>query len=109
MMSAHEDCAAPGKFSCTADEYIQDLALDMGDGEGDVESPVAWFSEVTLDESDERERGAAEHYGSRWLIAREFSDGRFAVEAYPTEGDRHDRLESLRAAYVEWDVRVLTW
>lgn len=108
-MSAHEDCAAPGKFSCTADEFIQDLSLDQGEGEGDVESPVAWFSEVTLDESDKRECRAADHYASRWLIAREFSDGRFAVEVFATEGDRHERLEALRAAYIEWDVSVLTW
>jgi len=106
---SHIDCAAPGKFACTADEYVQDLALDAGDGEGDVESPTAWFCEVTLDETDERERGAAEHYGSRFLIAREFSDGRFAVEVYAVEGDRHDRLEGLRTAYMAWDMGVLAW
>jgi len=108
-VSAHEDCSSPGKFACNADEYIQDLTLDMGDGEGDIESPSAWFSAVTLDENDEREASAAEHYGSRWLIAREFNDGRFFVEVYPTEGDRHERLDVLRAAYVEWDASVLSW
>ena len=108
-MSAHEDCAAPGKFSCNADEFIQDLALDSGEGEGDVSSPVAWFMEVTLDEHDAREAEAANHYGSRFLIAREFNDGRFTVEVYPTEGDRHERLEGLRGAYRAWDVAVLAW
>ena len=108
-MSAHEDCATPGKFSCTADEYVLDYAADDGAGEGHVESPVAWFAEVVLSEDDPMVDGIIEHYGTRYLIAREFSDGRFMVECYATVVDMDERLSELRAAYAEWDTAVLTW
>lgn len=106
-MSAHDDCAAPGKFSCRAEEYVLDLAMDDGAGEGDVESPVAWFAEVTLDEDDETEADAARHFGTKWLLVREFSSGRVTVEWYATDDDRHVRLKELREEYRAWDLAVL--
>lgn len=108
-MSAHDDCAAPGKFDCTADEFIQDLALDTGDGEGDVASPVAWFLGIVLNPDDPREREAIEHYGTRYLVAREFDSGAFSVERYETAAYQRERLDALRGAYADWDVAVLSW
>ncbi len=106
-MSAHEDCAAPGKFSCRAEEFILDLAMDDGAGEGDIESPVAWFAEVTLDDDDPSEAEAERHFGTRWLVVREFDSGRITVECYATEDMRHERLKGLREEYRTWDLAVL--
>lgn len=108
-MIPHEDCAAPGKFSCTADEWVLDYAMDDGAGEGDVESPVAWFAEVILRDNDPTMARLIMHYGTRYLVAREFSDGRTSVECYATAGDMDERLTELRDAYRQWDVEVLTW
>ena len=131
-MSKHEECGAVGKFDCPADETIYGTTLDSGDGEGDTAAPCAWFCEVTLeDECEGHEHdpsvptsvagesmlcdgrcqpdyALAQHYGTRWLIARENSNGTFWVECYDTEEARDERLEGLRQAYAEWDTDVLS-
>lgn len=131
-MSRHDDCRGVGKFDCTTDEYVNNIVLEAEPGEGHVESPVAWFAEITLEDqceghehdpgtpssnmgesiycdgSCQREHAIAQHYGTRYLIAREFNDGRFAVEPYEREQDRDERLGELRAAYAEWDMGVLS-
>ena len=107
-MSKHTECGAVGKFDCLADEYIYGTTLESGAGEGDVEASCAWFEEVTLDTSDPKEQAAIEHYGTRYLIARENSQGIFWVETYDTEQARDERLEGLRQAFAEWDTDVLS-
>ena len=124
-MSKHTECGAVGKFDCTYDEYVWDVTMDTGDGEGHVESSVAWFCEVTLETECEGHPGlgdvsvycdgsctpewrAAQHYDTRYLIARENSQGIFWVETYDTEEARDERLEGLRQAYAEWDTDVLS-
>lgn len=127
-MSAHEQCHAVGKFDCLHDEYIHAVTLDQGGGEGDVESPVAWFDRVDLEVDCEghepgpyqpagvsvycegsctREWGHSVHYGTRWLLARENSQGRFWVECYDTEQARDGRYDELVAAFLEWEGPVL--
>lgn len=101
-MSAHTECGRVGKFDCTFDEYIHDT-LEGDPGEGDLQSPSAWFCAVVLDDDDPLDVAAAGHYGGRWLIAREFSDGRWAVEVYSTDAYREERLVTLRAAFDRWD------
>lgn len=115
-MSAHTECGRAGKFDCDFDEWVYNLILWFGDpGEGDVQSPSAWFCEVDLDPDAEEhadkpqlDAAAIEHYGSRWLIARELDDGRWFVEVYDTVEARQARLDVLRAAYEEWDLSALT-
>lgn len=102
-MSAHTECHRVGKFDCTFDEYIYDSILEAGDpGEGDVQSPSAWFTEFDLSQ-DGTEAEAITHYGSEWLIARELNDGRWFVEVYPTLADRDDRMDALRHGLEAWD------
>lgn len=101
-MSAHTECGRVGKFDCEFDEELYDSILNGGDpGEGDVQSPSAWFTEVDL--SADIEAAAIEHYGSEWLIARELNDGRWFVEVYPTLADRDDRMDALRHGLEAWD------
>lgn len=103
-MSAHTECGRVGKFDCHFDEYVHGIILEDGDpGEGDVQSPSAWFTEVGLDSSNELESAAIHHYGSEWLIARELNDGRWFVEVYPTLADRDDRMDALRHGLEAWD------
>lgn len=105
---AHRTCGRVGKFDCDYDATIHLLILESGlSGEGDVTAPCAWFMEFTLDIADRADRARAEHYGTRWLIAREANDGRFWVETYDTEYQHAERLEQLRAAWDEWDLGVL--
>lgn len=127
-MSAHDECSRPGKFGCWADETIHASTLDSGAGEGDVAAPCAWFEVVDLEtecEGHESLNGAdmgrsiecdgscmpewklAQHYGTRWLIARENSDGRFWVECYDTEAARDERVEGLRESWNEWAGELL--
>ncbi|QNL30063.1 hypothetical protein SEA_CASEND_96 [Microbacterium phage Casend] len=103
-MSAHAECGRVGKFDCDVDEYIHRIILEDGDpGEGDVQSPSAWFTEVGLDPSNEIEAAIIYHYGSQWIIARELEDGRWFIEVYPTLADRDERMGVLRAAHEVWD------
>lgn len=130
-MSKHEECASVGKFDCRADEKIHEFTLDSGMGEGNVEGPAAWFEPLDLDIECEGhshdpsipssvageamycdgscrpEWALADHYGTRWIIAREDSQGRFWVECYDTEDSRDERVEGLRSAHAEWDMGVL--
>lgn len=99
-MSAHTECGRVGKFDCDVDEYIHSTIEDPG--EGDVQSPSAWFMEITLDRYGEDDAAAIEHYGSEWIIARELNDGRWFVEVYPTLADRDDRMDALRHGLEEW-------
>lgn len=102
-MSAHESCGAVGKFDCAADESIYEQTLDAGLGYGDTEAPVGWFCEVHLDDSDiENAEALAEHYGARYLIARENGDGRFWVEVYATAKDASVRTLALEEDYRAW-------
>lgn len=101
-MSAHTECGRVGKFDCAYDEYVHDTLLE-NPGEGDVQSPSAWFCEVDLAATDGDDAGAIEHYGSEWLIARELNDGRWFVEVYPTLADRDDRMDALRHGLEAWD------
>lgn len=101
-MSAHAECGAVGKFDCAVDEWLHGVLLDSGEpGEGDVQSPSAWFAEVDL--SRDTEADAIEHYDSEWIIARELNDGRWFVEVYPTLADRDDRMDALRHGLDAWD------
>ncbi|QXN74018.1 hypothetical protein SEA_ALUMINUMJESUS_92 [Microbacterium phage AluminumJesus] len=102
----HTECGHVGKFDCEFDAEVHRMILDAGDpGEGDVQSPSAWFAEFDIESGD---LDAIEHYGSEWLIARELNDGRFFVEVYETSEAQQERLEILRAAYEEWDIDVLS-
>ncbi|WNT45346.1 hypothetical protein SEA_BABYDOTZ_93 [Microbacterium phage BabyDotz] len=105
-MSAHTECGRVGKFDCDADEYVMATFLDSGTGEGNVEGPVAWFGEVYLEPVDEAPY--VEHYGTSYLIAREFNDGRVAVETYATEEMQQERLSVLREAHDQWELDVFT-
>lgn len=100
-MSKHMECSAAGKFDCAADENVHDVTLDTGLGEGHVDAPSAWFEPIDLD--GDTEPGLVEHYGTRWLIARENSQGRFWAECYDTEQAREERLEGLRESWGEWE------
>lgn len=103
----HLDCARVGKYDCNFDDFVFRTFADEGHaGEGDVQAPCAWFVEFDLD--DGAEPGFAEHYGSRFLILREFNDGRATVETYATEEMREERLTTLRTAYDEWDIDAFT-
>lgn len=104
-MSAHTECGAVGKFDCAFDEYVHSTI--EGPGEGDVESPSAWFMEVDLDRHMEDDAVAIEHYGSEWLIARELNDGRWFVEVYPTLVDRDDRMDALRHGLTDWFASII--
>lgn len=99
-MSAHDECRGVGKFDCDADELIYDLTMDDGAGEGDVESPSGWWE--TVDLTEPADEALAEHYGARYLIAREGNDGRFWVEAYATREARNERLDVFEEAYRAW-------
>lgn len=102
---AHWTCNQHGKFDCLFDEAVSQLAADDGTGEGHVEAPCAWFDAIFLDPG--AEAGLIEHYGTRWIIARENAQGFFWVETFDTEQFRDERLESLRAVWAEWDEGVL--
>lgn len=102
---AHRTCREHGKYDCAFDEAVSGIAADDGSGEGHVEAPCAWFDGITLDPGTEA--GLIEHYGTRWLIARENNQGLFWVEDFATERFRDERLEELRKAWAEWDEAVL--
>lgn len=104
-MSAHDECSRPGKFDCAADEKINEITFEECIGEGDVQADCAWFAPVSL--GDLFEGDLIKHYGTRWLIARENSDGRFWVECYDTEAARAERVEGLRASWNEWAGELL--
>lgn len=101
----HLSCATITKYDCAADEYLHGQLSEWGEGEGHVESPVAWFAEVTLDPEQEPE--LTKHYGTIWLIARENSQGFSWVETFTDRASRDERLEAMRAEYAEWDTEVL--
>lgn len=105
-MSAHETCGRPGKFDCEADETISTLANEDGAGDGSVESPSGWFSGLRLvggpDMDTATADALAEHYGVRYVIAREDGDGRFWVEAYAMPQPWQQRLDDLQEDYERW-------
>ncbi|UUG69660.1 hypothetical protein SEA_FRANSOYER_95 [Microbacterium phage Fransoyer] len=108
-MSAHETCAAPGKYDCDVDAYVFNaFGLEGDPGEGHVSSPSAWFAGMVLDDASFPEREAATHYGARFLVLREFNDGRCVIEWYATAEMQEERLAVLRAAYEEWDPSPLS-
>jgi len=102
---AHRTCGRAGKFDCAFDESIHELTVLEGVSEGDLQAPCAWFADMQLDPGTEG--GLVEHYGTRWLIARENDQGFFWVEDFATEQMRAERLESLRKAWAEWDEGAL--
>lgn len=125
MSAPHAECGSVGKFDCHFDEGVHGFTMESGAGEGHVDSPVGWFEEITLETeckgheqvvgSDLSCDGSCtpewlfhQHYGTRWLIARENDRGFFWTEAYETEAYRDERLEALREAYAEWDTGVLS-
>lgn len=99
-MSAHETCGRLGKFDCTADEVVYDRTMDEGIGDGDVEATSMWWSSLDLTEAEDEQ--LAEHYGARYIIARENSAGTFWVEVYATTEAREERLNVLEEAYRAW-------
>lgn len=93
----HDTCQGVGKFDCAQDERVHGITLDnLGDQDGDAESPTGWFAKVYLSSLD-----LTEHYGSAYVLATEDSQGSFRVRAvtvdtWDTEFDR------LSKAYWEW-------
>jgi hypothetical protein len=96
----HRECGRPGKFDCSFDEAVHEITMELGESEGHVDAPCAWFVEIELVED---ERGLMDHYGTRWLIARENSQGFFWVEGFATEKMRDERLDGLREAWIAWE------
>lgn len=97
----HLECHDVGRFDCDFDRDVSESLAEEGEpGNGSVEWWF-WYAELTLDPV--RERRTVEHYGTRWLIARDNSAGFFSVELYETAEARDERLEILDAAYAEWD------
>lgn len=89
-----------GKFDCSFDEGVLESVMESGDGEGDVESPSAWFAEVTLTEAEE---SFITHYGTRHLLVRELSSGFVFVEPYATQEMLDERLGALRDELEKWE------
>lgn len=108
-MSAHDTCHRVGKFDCEHDEVVSEFADLAGDNDGDVDAPSGWWSTITLVPSsempdpeygDDDER--IEHYGSRYLIAREDQQGFFKVIAFDTTEEREDYRQALADDYSAW-------
>ena len=103
-MSYHsEDCGAPGKFDCWADERVYKLTLDINEGEGSVDSPAGWFQPLDLDRNSLVELELVVHYATEYIIAREDERGFFWVCTYESEEARDVDLEELRAIYAAWE------
>lgn len=99
-MQDHAHCAAVGKFDCDFDERIHAITLESGEGSGDVESPSGWFCPVDLDED---EVDLVTHYGTRWLMALENSQGFFTVLALGSKGKQSWMLDNFERAYEAWE------
>jgi len=100
-MSAHDQCYRPGRYNCEHDEQLETRFSEVGTGQGSIEAPTGWFAEFTL--MPDIEQGLIEHYGSRWAILRESSQGFFWGEFFDTEAARDERLNALEAAWLAWD------
>lgn len=100
-MHPHLECGRVGKFDCDYDAEVYRLIGEEGTpGDGQSDAPVGWFAEMDLD--DVSEARAVEHYGTRHLIVREFSDGRVVTELYDTREARDERLAVLEDEYERW-------
>jgi hypothetical protein len=126
----HNLCSGIGRYDCDFVARIDETILDSGAGEGDVEAPVGWFEEITLDalceghpdddssmnmaagatrycdgscRRGEEEHELAVHFGTPWLIARQDTHGFFWALRYASPEERDDDLEFLRDRFEGWE------
>lgn len=109
MASEHDvEHRQHGKFDCIVDEFAYACTLDGGeDTLGDVESPSGHLAKVTL--MDPHEDGATwldgrgiQHYGSRYLIVRENTQGFVQVISFDSEETREIAWQMASEAYFAW-------
>lgn len=94
------------KFKDEWDGQAYTLSLDASEEtDGDQASPIGWFGALTL-HADTDGAGIVEHYGTRYLIVHESTEGFVTVMPFADAELRDRRFKDLQQAYGLWDVGI---
>ena len=98
VVTPHAWCTAPGRYSCSYDEQIDDMLLDgVVESFGAADTPTGWWAPgIELDDDQ------AVHYGGRWAIARVDNSGFFQVDVYAERAEHDVAHDALLADWSAW-------
>lgn len=98
------------KYQNEHDEYVASAGNVYDMQGGDVESPTGWFASVTLmpdtEFAESREKAAARHYGTPYLLVHESNEGFVTVVSFEDQAKRDERFAELDRAYALYEARI---